>query len=139
MWFGQTGLNVNRFETGLSASVNGALVDCTRTFLFLAVLVHFFTRLLPDMTSNKMYSKHLKKFFFPQSCAVQTSVRCCLLNTIVVLRDWLCKELNILRTNYSNEHRIFTSFFSNASENSSKFPWLVERKQDIINCGHHYM
>ena len=24
MWFGQTGLNVNRFETGLSASVNGA-------------------------------------------------------------------------------------------------------------------
>jgi len=23
MWFGQTGLNVNRFETGLSASVNG--------------------------------------------------------------------------------------------------------------------
>ena len=30
MWFGQTGLNVNRFETGLSASVNGALEkDCT--------------------------------------------------------------------------------------------------------------
>jgi len=28
MWFGQTGLNVNanRFETGLSASVNGAVV-----------------------------------------------------------------------------------------------------------------
>ena len=26
MWFGQTGLNVNRFETGLSASVNGAYV-----------------------------------------------------------------------------------------------------------------
>jgi len=24
MWFGQTGLNANRFETGLSASVNGA-------------------------------------------------------------------------------------------------------------------
>ena len=24
MWFGQTGLNINRFETGLSASVNGA-------------------------------------------------------------------------------------------------------------------
>jgi len=24
MWFGQTGLNVNRFETGLSTSVNGA-------------------------------------------------------------------------------------------------------------------
>jgi len=24
VWFGQTGLNVNRFETGLSASVNGA-------------------------------------------------------------------------------------------------------------------
>ena len=23
MWFGQTGLNINRFETGLSASVNG--------------------------------------------------------------------------------------------------------------------
>jgi len=25
MWFGQTGLNVKRFETGLSASVNGAM------------------------------------------------------------------------------------------------------------------
>ena len=25
MWFGQTGLNINRFETGLSASVNGAM------------------------------------------------------------------------------------------------------------------
>jgi len=24
VWFGKTGLNVNRFETGLSASVNGA-------------------------------------------------------------------------------------------------------------------
>jgi len=24
MWFGQTGLNLNQFETGLSASVNGA-------------------------------------------------------------------------------------------------------------------
>jgi len=27
MWFGQTGLKVNRFETGLSTSVNGALVS----------------------------------------------------------------------------------------------------------------
>ena len=26
MWFDQTGLNVNWFETGLSASVNGACV-----------------------------------------------------------------------------------------------------------------
>ena len=25
MWFGQTGLNINRLEIGLSASVNGAL------------------------------------------------------------------------------------------------------------------
>ena len=26
MWFGQTGLNINRFETSLSASVNGAIL-----------------------------------------------------------------------------------------------------------------
>ena len=33
MWFGQTNLNVNRFETGLSASVNRLLVletNCIR-------------------------------------------------------------------------------------------------------------
>jgi len=29
MWFGQTGSNVNRIETGLSASVNRAY-DCTK-------------------------------------------------------------------------------------------------------------
>jgi len=33
MWFGQTGLNVNRFETGLSASVNGLLVQQTADWL----------------------------------------------------------------------------------------------------------
>ena len=39
MWFGQTGLNVNRFETGLSASVNGALVATGIATLMLWLLL----------------------------------------------------------------------------------------------------
>ena len=38
MWFGQTGLNVNRFETGLSASVNAALRYC---YLLYALVAYF--------------------------------------------------------------------------------------------------
>ena len=38
MWFGQTGLNVNRFETGLSASVNGAYVmQCEISLILIGV------------------------------------------------------------------------------------------------------
>jgi len=34
MWFRQTGLNVNRFETGLSTSVNGAYMYVYALYVF---------------------------------------------------------------------------------------------------------
>jgi len=38
MWFGQTGLNVNRFETGLSASVNGLIIMDTHLWILTQVI-----------------------------------------------------------------------------------------------------
>ena len=79
-----------------------------------------------------------------QSCAIQTSIQCiqCIPVTvftiILVLSDHI-GETQVLKSTYIEIlHKMFcTSFFSNASENSSKFPWLVERKQDTINCCRH--
>jgi len=58
MWFGQTGLNVNRFETGLSASVNGAysntsLLDLQKRTLA-AKIIRFFIAIQKAPAASKL-------------------------------------------------------------------------------------
>ena len=46
IWFGQTGLNVNQFETSLSDSVNGAMMLWDESLLLVSSMQHHVLRVL---------------------------------------------------------------------------------------------
>ena len=77
-----------------------------------------------------------------QSCAIQTSIQCiqCIpvivFTTILVLSDHIGETQVLKSTSIEILHKMLcTSFFSNASENSSKFPWLYSGEE----TGHYQL
>ena len=73
-----------------------------------------------------------------QSCAIQTSIQCIqritVFTTILVLSDHV-GETQVLKSTSIEILMLCTLFFSSASENSSKFPWLYSGEE----TGHYQL